>query len=62
MPAYIESDNDIVENQHPEDSSEDEMNFDIPMSRADPALRYTPAMEKPSAKTQTLEEDDDSDY
>ncbi|KAI1367623.1 hypothetical protein F5Y08DRAFT_49767 [Xylaria arbuscula] len=64
MPAYIESDNDILENQYQEDSSsEDEMNFDIPMSRATSALRHTPVPEKLPAKTQQpLEEEEESDY
>ncbi|KAI0508771.1 hypothetical protein F5B22DRAFT_619541 [Xylaria bambusicola] len=63
MPAYIESDsNDFVENQYPEYSSEEEINFDIPKSRASSALRYTPATEKLPTKTLPLEEEDESDH
>ncbi|KAI0097376.1 hypothetical protein GGR51DRAFT_470428 [Nemania sp. FL0031] len=44
------------------DSSDDEMNFDIPMSRAGSALRGSWAQERPLARREPIEEvDDDSD-
>ncbi|KAI1420975.1 hypothetical protein F5Y12DRAFT_718993 [Xylaria sp. FL1777] len=64
MPAYPETDsNDFVEGQDQAESSDEELNFDIPMSRASSALHYNPVQEKFPARTQPLqEEDDDSDF
>ncbi|KAI8945714.1 hypothetical protein F4801DRAFT_112306 [Xylaria longipes] len=64
FPAFPEIDSDdSFENREQADSSDDEMNFDIPMSRASSTLRHTPAQERLSARRQPImEEDDDSDF
>ncbi|TGJ79494.1 hypothetical protein E0Z10_g9274 [Xylaria hypoxylon] len=64
MPAYLETDsNDSLENRDQTDSSDEELNFDIPMSRAGSALHYTQAQERFPERRQPLEEEDDnSDY
>ncbi|GAW10840.1 hypothetical protein ANO14919_001750 [Xylariales sp. No.14919] len=60
MPAYLQSDsNDYYDYR---DSSDEEMNFDIPMSRAGSALRYTQVLEQFPARQPAEEEDDDSDH
>ncbi|KAF2973381.1 hypothetical protein GQX73_g89 [Xylaria multiplex] len=55
MPAYLETDsNDYYENQEQADSSDEEINFDIPKSRAGSVLRYTQTWGGISSKEATL--------
>ncbi|KAI1177930.1 hypothetical protein F4777DRAFT_153419 [Nemania sp. FL0916] len=62
--AYHEPDSDhTFENHRGQiDSSDDEMNFDIPMSRAGSAMQYFDAKEWISDRRQSATEDEDSDY
>ncbi|TRX99031.1 hypothetical protein FHL15_000373 [Xylaria flabelliformis] len=64
FPAFLEFESDdSFENREQLDSSDDEMNFDIPMSRAGSALRHTLAQERLSATREPIrEEDSDSDF
>jgi hypothetical protein len=60
MPIYSESDSeDSFESRDLSDSSDDELNFDIPMSRASSALRSARAQERLPARRQPIEEDED---
>ncbi|KAI3337927.1 hypothetical protein F4824DRAFT_460685 [Ustulina deusta] len=63
MPAYAETDsNDFFEDRDQTESSDEEINFDIPKSRTSSALHHTPVQERFPAGTQPLEEEhDDSD-
>ncbi|KAI1124416.1 hypothetical protein F5Y10DRAFT_30349 [Nemania abortiva] len=62
LPVYSESDSDYSSrNREQMDSSDDEMNFDIPMSRAGSALRNSWAQERLPARGQLIEEIDDED-
>ncbi|KAI1750006.1 hypothetical protein F4782DRAFT_264653 [Xylaria castorea] len=64
FPAFLEIDSDdSFENREQPNSSDDEMNLDIPMSRAGSALRHTLAQERlPATRQPIREEDSDSDY
>ncbi|KAI0469611.1 hypothetical protein F4859DRAFT_136641 [Xylaria cf. heliscus] len=54
---------DSFENHEQSDSSDDEMNFDIPMNRASSSLHHTSAKDRLPPRRQPIkEEDDDSDY
>ncbi|KAI0432758.1 hypothetical protein F5Y09DRAFT_300849 [Xylaria sp. FL1042] len=62
VPDYPETDsNNFSGNQDQSDSSDD-INFDIPKSRASSALHYTPVQERFPGMARPLEEDDDSDF
>ncbi|KAI0541577.1 hypothetical protein GGR58DRAFT_433653 [Xylaria digitata] len=64
MPAYLETDStNYYETREQADSSDEEMNFDIPKSRAGSVLRYTQTWGGSPARGQPLEEEDgDPDY
>ncbi|KAJ8131513.1 hypothetical protein O1611_g2111 [Lasiodiplodia mahajangana] len=67
LPAYSGSDSDhSFQSPEQTDSSDDDMNFDIPMSRAGSALRSSWVQERPPATKQPIEEVsedyDSSDY
>ncbi|KAI0813613.1 hypothetical protein GGR55DRAFT_635080 [Xylaria sp. FL0064] len=63
MPEHPETDaNEFLSTQDQVESSDEEINFDIPKSRTSSALHYTPVQERCPIRTQPLEEDDDSDF
>ncbi|KAI0458635.1 hypothetical protein F5B21DRAFT_400212 [Xylaria acuta] len=64
FPDFPEIDSDdSFENRQRSESSDDEMNFDIPMNRTSLALRHTSAQERLPARQQPIrEEHGDSDY